>query len=277
VILETTRWLNTKMFGVFPRTQSVFVSSRALERHLEDVFGTQQAIKRLSVQRMLPIGILVSIEEKVPNLLYQNGGERYLVDRNGTIVRTVLSNDRIPDTFPKVVDQSTSTMTVGSNPMNDGVTNAIFLTQEQLPSIENLSIDVWYLPPVVCPENLFRKEEETTEDANINTNDQKNINSGSQVQESEESTNNNANTARKIVNENTNQDGEFPPCLIHEEMKNRHEIRIRTTETWEIYFRTDVSVEEQIQRLRSLLLAKKYDMKKLKYIDLRFGEQVIVK
>lgn len=279
VLAATDGFLEQQTLGFIPNNRTVFLSAKRIEDRIRRAIEEQQALEDLDVSVRLPSALFVTVTERVPHAVYWNGGLRYLIDRQG-VLTTILPEERRADSqFPTLYDQTTRTIAVKENVLAPELLNFVFSLHKGLKTFTpELSIDAFYIPPVTCPaifetpqgvgetdesEEKKKTEEEEPTDGN------KNINSGSRSKTTNSSTDSaNTNVSRETL--------EPPPCDKAKEVLATREIRAKVTEGWSIYFRTDESLEHQLRRLSLILADQKPDRSALQYIDLRFGERIIV-
>lgn len=65
------------------------------------------------------------------------------------------------------------------------------------------------------------------------------------------------------------------PCTTEKLVERSRELRVKTKDRWEVFFRTDQSITDQMARLLRVIREKQLDVKKLQYVDLRFGDRVV--
>lgn len=270
-------FLDTKIFKIIPRNTFFLASRSAIQKSLLSSISVHQAIDELRVERHLPSRIHVVIRERTPNLLFENGGQAFLVDREGIVVQAVDAADHVDPSFPTLLDQTTRPVAVGGRVLAAEQVRALFEIDQQLKERTDIPIERLYLPPAQCTKFFAEEPEQGTEEASdgeatANTNSRTNENRNATTEKKS-----NVNSSSNINASNTNVSDPIVVCDKSAEVLKGIEIRARSTENWEIYFRIDDSIEEQVTRLLRVLKEKHLDRAQLDYIDLRFGDRVIIK
>ncbi len=285
------------LLWVLPRTNYFFFSTRGAERAVTQALQNQQAMERLEVKKKFPISVLITVVERVPHAVYINGGHEFLIDRSGYIASQVEKGKKPSPHFPVVYDQTTRSLKVGSPALSEQLVIFLFALQKELEDKTDIAVQTMSLPPVTClalPEEPApkrgvgatedntnaRESEASSENADTNATNTALINSSSL-------NTNSASAAKKSSRQgndtNVNTSGEkaqapdVETCDKERLALRNLELRVKTTEKWEAYFRADDAVERQVSRLVRLLREKNLDRTTLKYVDLRFGDQVIYK
>lgn len=296
--------LRKRILGVFPRDSFVFFSPGSAKSFLEKNLRDQRAIESLTVKKQFPSLVAISMKERIPNAVYINGGKSFLIDRDGIIVASVEEGKKTDQSFPTLYDQTTRDIQIGALSVHPDMINFLFSAQQLLKETDNISAESYYIPNLACPEPMqtpstvddFLKEQALrTMQTNADVNDEEgnsNVynNTNSSIPRNTRSSQNNSNTSshdllkasENVLNTTTNQTRgdtvnsakRVRPCDLNEQAKKNLELRIKTSERWQIYLRIDDSAEAQIRRLVTLLQTQKPDRAQLHYIDLRFGEQV---
>lgn len=262
------RWL------ILPGQNYFTFSTRTAEKRIQERLGAEQALASLKVTKHLPSRIDVAIVERTPRVLYSNGGVRFLVDRSGVVASTTESGQHLDPSLPALYDQTTRPVLVGTQVLPKQLVDALFAIQEQIQKNTDIPIDFFYVPPVSCKVFLpiveTHKEPEavTTNGAAINANRSAATNTDPTVR----NVNTNSNSGPAI-----GESPAEPPCDKAAEALSNTDLRLKSTEDWEIFFRTTDGAEKQVARLLRVLQERRLDRTKLDYIDLRFGEEVILK
>ncbi|MBI3956682.1 MAG: hypothetical protein HY340_01705 [Candidatus Kerfeldbacteria bacterium] len=272
---RATERAQQKIFKIFP-ANTLLLSTTQIATRLQQDFG-EQAIQQLTVKKRLPSALVISVSERVPNLVYTTGSIAYLLDRSGTVVRQIAPKERVNPTFPKLLDQTTRTVAAAKQLVSERAVEFLFTLQSELADRSDIPLDVFYLPPARC---LAEPEPPAPAEEGSDADDQADGDSSN----SNISANRNRNVAVNAVtanqNSNTAPKQEKPvgeTCDLEQQALLRRELRVRSSEDWEIYFRSDDSAATQVTRLLRVLEEKHLDRAKLDYIDLRFGERVIIK
>lgn len=271
-------YMQQKVFGVFPRRNYFVFSNEGAAEYLKSLLTEDQAVESLEVQKKFFTLAAVSLVERVPNLVYINGGRSLLLDRKGVVASE--STEKPSASFPVLYDQTTRQVAIGDSVLTQETVQTVFSIRDKIKERTDIPIDFFYIPPATCI-TLTETEEIPNPDfrRNSNTNNTNTaINANTNSVNSNRGAVNNSNEANEpatvdefIEIERVIYDCEkesIPPVL---------EIRIRVTEDWEIYFRATDSIDDQITRLIRVIREKKLERRQLDYIDLRFGEQVIYK
>ncbi|MFH1171705.1 MAG: hypothetical protein V1778_04160 [bacterium] len=268
------QYLESKILGILPRSTYFAVSTPSLKHRLLTTLGKQQAIEAVTVQKSLAGRINIIVKERIPNLILENGGGRYLLDRTGTITKDVRANEHVDPSFPTILDQNTRTLTVGTHTLGAELIKNVFVFRQLLEEKTKIHIEYFYLPPVDCTLLSTPQEEGTPESLTnaaqaTNTSDdtnEKNVNSKNVVPPT------NANSSSSNLNTNSQEDICDIPTLVLQE----RDLRVKTESGWSIFFRTDAAAQEQVDRLVRVLRERSINEQTLQYIDLRFGERVIL-
>ncbi|MBI4414848.1 MAG: hypothetical protein HY566_01245, partial [Candidatus Kerfeldbacteria bacterium] len=223
--------------------------------------------------------IRVQIIERVPNIIYTNGGQEYLVDRKGLITAFVSEPTEKKKEYPTVLDQTTGLFTVGDHAMSTSVVDFLFAVREQL-RLSEIPIETYFLPPASC--------------LNIDDQLQQPLETIGQPLTNSTAATSNAHVGTADLNTNAEQtdtlmkesglDRDEPAggvatldqsCDLRSAALQTPELRARSTEGWELYFRVTDDAKTQVARLLRVLREQRLDRDKLHYVDLRFGDRVI--
>jgi len=273
VTTRIQKFTKKRILWLLPRNTIFLTTPSALERDLHSAFDQQHAIESLRVDRRLPAHLHISIRERTPNLVLENGGQSFLLDRAGVVTRAVDPADHIDPSFPVLLDQTSRPMTVGARVLIKEQIDALFSIQKNLSERTDIPVERFYLPPVQCTkfeaeadEPEEGREQNENQNTNSNTNASANDNRNASANKNKNaSTNKNTNSAAPVV------------CDKPAEVLRLIDIRAKSSEDWEIYFRIDDSIDLQVTRLLRVLKEKHLDRTRLDYIDLRFGDRVIIK
>lgn len=88
----------------------ITLSSRRLER---SVIEQIPEIKSLAVTRKWPQRLIVTVNEREPSLAWQSGGDLYLLDRDGTVIREISGKANVA----VIVDTTNLPVRIGSQPV----------------------------------------------------------------------------------------------------------------------------------------------------------------
>ncbi len=287
-----TRFADERILWVFPKRSFFLFSNDSAKKSLLARLQSDQAIESLTVLKRFPATVMITLTERTPNAAYSNGGKMFLVDRDGIIAAVPQEEKKIDPDFPLVYDQTTRLLDIGGRAMDPSMISFLFSLQTELKNHTDIPAAFYYLPPVSCAQQATIAEPEpeqqpTDEETRSNTNNNLNSNSANlnvnkKISNSNVSLQNrsitNTNTPnRSNVNAVTNASVGETPCELETLVLANRELRVKTTEGWEIYFRSDQLTIDQVTRLIRVLREQKLDRAKLKYVDLRFGEQVIIR
>ncbi len=268
-------YLNQRYLGLLPKSSYLLFSTARAERYLRTQLPAAQAIAALRVAKRFPSLVHVVVEERTPNLVYVNGGTSYLMDRQGYIAQLpetpkTKKGKGIDPSFPTLHDQNSRAVTVGAQMIQTQTVEFLFAARDALAATD-IPIDVWYLPTVLClpdPEIERRTNTNATKGANTNT---AATNAPSAANTSAKAANTNDTNAAQQGSVATNA---APVCDTAERAKFSRELRVRTGEGWDIYFRTDDDAASQVLRVQQVLAAQHLVRKQLRYLDVRFGDRV---
>jgi len=80
-----TSVLKDKIFGVFPSKHYLFVPLKEIQSVVTERFP----VDNVSVQKMFPGSLVITIEEQVSSIIYDNTAQYFLVDRQGKIMEPI--------------------------------------------------------------------------------------------------------------------------------------------------------------------------------------------
>ncbi len=268
-----------KTFGVFRRDATLLFSTRAAEKAVQNSLASDSRFERVVVTTGPSFLIRVQIIERVPNIIYTNGGQEYLVDRKGLITAFVSEPTEKKKEYPTVLDQTTGLFTVGDHAMSTSVVDFLFAVREQL-RLSEIPIETYFLPPASC--------------LNIDDQLQQPLETIGQPLTNSTAATSNAHVGTADLNTNAEQtdtlmkesglDRDEPAggvatldqsCDLRSAALQTPELRARSTEGWELYFRVTDDAKTQVARLLRVLREQRLDRDKLHYVDLRFGDRVI--
>lgn len=289
----------TRRFGVLPQGNTLFFSSPAATATVIETLEHQQALESLTITKALPAAITVTLTERTPHLSYILGGTTYLLDREGVIAqrsdgetskkrpaKVLGATTDGTDSFPKLYDLNAHDVAVGQGVVSRQFVDALFTIDAALKASNDIVPQRYTIPPLRCFDVITpepKDEEKTKEPVNTNTEQGTSAINGSAKKKSNTNTAVNAND-----NENTNSildevepipEDQFveTDCAVGERVLQNTELRVTTTEKWDIYLRVDASITDQLARMYRVLNEQRLDRANLDYIDLRFGERVIYK
>lgn len=265
-------FLNGRALGIFPRRSFLIASPQGLASSVQKALREEPSVTAVSADKTFPFLATITVTEQMPNVVYTNSGIRYLLNRDGMVVSQVNGGEKVPKRYPQLYDQTSRPVAVGSRIVRKATIDALFVASERIAELTDVAIAFYFLPPAECPKPDEQSEEgEGGEgsNTNVNVNPKKNAPASSK----------NSSTSEKKggADAHTNSSPIVAVCNLGEVVQKSVELHARTSEKWDIFMRVDQPVEDQIVRLGRVLNETKPDRKKLHSIDVRFGENVIVR
>lgn len=274
--------METKFLGIFRRNSFLFFSSRMAEQAVRSSLEADSRFENAAVTKEAPFLLRVRITERIPNIVYSNGGQEYLVDRKGLVTAFVSEPSMKKKEYPTVLDQTTGLFSVGERAMSTLVVDFLFALRDQLQA-SAIPADVYFLPPATClniadslelPLETIGRPPTNTADTTGKTNTNGvalNANAASATNTSTQETDRDQGDASRGV-VSLDQSCDQRPTVLQS-----RELRVKTTEGWELYFRVTDDAKTQVARVMRVLREQRLDRAALHYIDLRFGDRVIYK
>lgn len=268
--------LSLKRWKLFPGNAFVLVSASRLQRAIEDRIGKDDRFQSVTVTKVFPYRVHITVVERLPNLIYTNGGQDYLADRQGVITATSVDELSARRRLPRLVDQTTGLLIKSDQAIAPATAGFLFQVLDLLKTSTDVPTEFFYLPKATClsiPTSTEKPLETIGVPTNTNTN----------VVENTNTANSNSATANTNSGSSASQPSdrgvgeETRPCDLRAEAVKSKDFRVHTTEGWDIYFRTTDSPNDQVARMVRVLREQHLNRTKLSYIDLRFGDQVIYK
>ncbi len=297
-------YLNGKTLGIFPRRSFIVASAKGMASSIQKALRGNPAVTAVNAHKIFPFVVAVAITEQIPNVVYNNNGVKYFLDRDGIITSLIPDGTKVQKKFPQLYDQTSRAVAVGASVVRSSALDALFATQNLIKQNTDINIYFFFLPPVACPKTADQAGEGEQTKTNVNagtTNANKNKNSNTNGTTSNRNSNATTSSANKNASTtnakkgnapdeasrtgqagsgtagNANVAPTTPACDLNAIILKNPELNIRTSEKWDIMMRSDQSIEDQIARLVRVLNETKPNRKSLHSIDLRFGENVIVR
>lgn len=292
----------SRRFGIFPQGNTVFFSPADATPKVREILQHLQALESITIAKTLPAQITVTLTERTPHLRYSNGGTNFLLDREGVIAKredepsTKATKNKVlgastdgESSFPRLYDQNSHEVAVGENVVKPQFVDALFTIDGALRSSNDIMPLLYSIPPLRCfdvvtPEPVVPQpvatNATTTEKGTsaINGSAKKKANTNTKVNVNE-ATNGNTNINSSFEEVTPIPEEQFveTKCALGDRVRENTELRVTTTDKWDIYLRTDQPVLEQLGRMYRVIGEQHLDRTRLDYIDLRFGERVIYK
>lgn len=274
-------YMQRKRFWVLPQQNYFVFSTAAARAAIERSLKGNQALAGLRITKHFPMTVTVQLTERIPHLLYVNGGKYFLADRQGVVATQVPSSEqeKVKARFPTFFDQTTRPVVPGTRVLDETYVTFLFDLQESLQDNTDIPVVSFYAPAVVCPQS----EPQAPANMNRATNSTngtapaippKNANGATPVRAA---STNGAVIAKVDQQEDESERGVVPTCNLQTMVTAQRELFVKTTEGWDLYFRSDDTVRDQLTRLVRTLRELRLDRTTLQYIDLRFGEHVVYK
>lgn len=237
-ILSEKKWsiISKANFFLFPKSQ------------IEEKLQSEFVLEELVIKRNFPHKLSLAIKEKESTIELFTQTKRFLLDREGRIIR------EIPQII-EVKDSETSYNIIEEKSGEEG--DPILSIAANIPEPQ----DFFKNRVLMEGENIIIYIMDTSE-----------ISSGDQIFSS-----NNMNHIFEILKVTKNIIS-VPVIYITYQKRNEGEIRFTTEENWEITFDLKKDISKQLQNLE-LVYKQKFQEKRgpLQYIDLRFDERVYYK
>lgn len=280
-------YLNGRALGIFPRRSSLIAPTNGLASFVRKALRGEPSVTAVDAQKTFPYLVTVTVTEQIPNVVYINNGIHYLMSRDGAVTGKINDGEKVPKKYPQLYDQTSRTVAVGPPIVKKATIDALFIANERITELTGVAVSFYFLPPAQCPKPEELIEEGDSANANVNV-APINANTGSNVNGSK--TNTNANSNKPLANTNSNNSAKkgnananinaspaIPVCDLNDIVLKSIELHARTSEKWDILMRVDQSVADQMVRLGRVMNETKPDRAKLRSIDLRFKDHVVIR
>lgn len=284
-------YLDGRTLGIFPRRSFLVASEKGMTSSIQKALRGNPAVTAVRTQKTFPLLVAIAVTEQIPTVIYSNNGTKYYLNRSGSVTGLVPDGTKVSKRFPQLYDQTSHPVSPGTTVVKPSTLDALFTAQDLLTRDTAVVPDFYYLPPVVCPKADVQdgggdQGSGVVNAPNTNVHLTNNTNSAT----TNRANNTNTSTAKNALGTksakkgngtgsvpNTNIVSSDPACNVALVVLKNPELYVRTVEKWDILMRSDQSIEDQVARLVRVLNETKPDRKKLHSIDLRFGENVIVR
>jgi len=266
-INEISEYVNDEFLKgiIIPRNNFFLLRSKKIERNLLQKYGVDE----IKVTKIFPQKLLIEIKEKISTIIYYNGSNYYLLDKNGEIIKKItLQNDIKEEILEEEDIQATTTP---SNELTISSTTELFNTSTDIMpgSISTSSLsNSMSVATINTPE--WRKLAKDYEDIPIFW-DKNNL---SEYSEKEFILRNEIIEFiiewDKILKEEGIGDARY-----FETENLASGLALSLDKPWKIYIQPNNSLENQIANLKIILSSRNTNPSE--YIDLRFNERVFWK
>lgn len=292
---------------------NTYTAQTAIEKNISDHF----ALKEVSVTKKFPRAVHVSITERIPRLVWITNNEYSYIDPTGFITQRT-NPDELNAEFPKIFDHNNLPVEMNTQSISESLVTLALALYEQLPQKTSVAIDTFYIPPIVChTKEIIKKEvplDQLEEDEVAFIDDQRKIiqeqlqNGDITVEESldllaaldenrQYTDDNNQSLANESVTSDSNINSDSlsninslsqpKSQVVFEEIYTpttcnlavaAHDIHVKTTGGWDIYFTDQSELSAQINKLNAILQEKfPEEPRDIQYIDVRLGDKVYYK
>lgn len=286
--------LDSKKWKIFPRSMYFFTNTEYITEQLQSTLGQQYSIEQLSVAKVFPNEIVVTIKERIPGLVYISHDNTYFyVDLNGISTEQKMEGDLDPH-FPRVRDANARTITIGDQVVNTNIISAITYLNEHFTNATDLHIAEYSIDPITCykkeyiAEKIFADEIESSANEDIK-NQKKDI--LKLLEEGAISIDQSLDLLEEVkrTEAGSGEDLEIDPTTGNQAflklaaqytdaecnfVSATQDINIVTQDGLRILFDSTLDIEAQIKNLQTVLDTKIEDPAALEYIDMRFPDRV---
>ena len=287
---------NSKCLLVFPRSNYLFFNEEKLQNNITESINNKFALESINISKKLPNNVEINITERIPGLIWQSGGQKYLLDITGIPTGNFKKEEnQKEEEYPKITDQNEKPVTAGKQVISADLISFMLDLDKIFAEKTNLKIKEYFIPEVQCQEKVYKAEKiladeiDETEDEETK-NRKKDIleqyNAGElDVEESLDLLDEIKREEKKTKeSESPDEDtDEFIEWRVYYEpvecdlVKINTEINVLTTENFQIYFDSSLNLDSQLNNLNSILLEIVDNKENLNYIDLRFEDKVYYK
>ncbi len=289
----TNSILDSKKWYILPRKIYFFNDPEYISEKLQASLGQQYSIEQLSVEKVFPNEIVVTIKERIPGLVYITHDNSYFyVDLNGVSTEKKTEGE-LDSHFPRVRDANPRTISVGDQVLNQSVIVAITYLNEHFTEVTGLNISEYSVDQVTCykkeyvAEKIFADEIESS--ANEDTKNQKK-DILKQLEDGTITVDQSLDLLEEVKRAEVGNESELDSTTTGNEaflkleaqysdaecnyVSAVQDINIVTQDGTKILFDSGIDVFKQLQNLKTVLDTKIDDVTALDYIDMRFPDRV---
>ena len=141
--------LDRKWLFFLDRDVYFFVGEVGMRRHIEEKIADNFALKSVTVKKSFPHDIHVTLEERVPKLVWVSDNQYFYIDPSGVVTQKT-QPDQLDETFPKIFDHNNSGVDVNKKVISENLTQLVLRLHEDVPKSAGVAVDTFFILPVQC-------------------------------------------------------------------------------------------------------------------------------
>ncbi|MBI3120517.1 MAG: hypothetical protein HYZ08_02755 [Candidatus Kerfeldbacteria bacterium] len=266
-------YLERRIFGILPQQHALFLLSGPLKNELDSQFY----LKQIDVKKTLPHRIEITIEERLPGLMFRHAAGEWILDDEGVVLGT---KDQLPPgVYPPVeYEQTPAELEVTNRHVVLRPELATFILDlfEELPDQlplhpqKALILPTECVPDVDLPNNTNRSRGEAASTNATNTSSSTN----STITGNENSNVNRPPIEPEFTLEDLKAETSRKELEQCQEVQLAQDVRIQLQEGYDVLFTIQEPLASQFDYLRSFLDSDIVKGKSVSVIDLRFGNKI---
>lgn len=260
------------------------------QNSIKEGISNKFALADVKIYKKWPNTINITITERIPGLVWVSKDQYYYLDLEGFTTEKITSKQDVKQDFPIIYDKNEIEIVENKQVIAKKLVDFILSLSEELTKA-GFKIDSYSIPKITCEEQQYKMEKIITEEID-KTSDKElkekkkkildRYNKGEITAEESILLLDNLKNANVNENNNTNSSEtmEWQAVTVPKECdyaKIIKEIDVKTTDNYEIYFDSSLDLNTQIKNLQQTISQKIKDIKKIKYIDVRYLDRVYYK
>ncbi len=247
-----------RTLGIFPVGNYLLLRPSWLSREIQIAYQDSISFKTIRVTKVFPNIIHVTVEERGPSFLWKQGNDIFGVDEEGTAIRKYGPEEEIPN-LVQLINDNEQELTLGSVLVRSDIPQLLEQIKNSVESI-GYSVSAIHIPTFSC---LERTPTPIEENAEALDSPRTNTNVSGYLE----------NANKTSADSNT---GIESTCSIQALVQEAQELHVELTDAAKILLVPN-ELDAQLEKLRRAVQDAKLDLKRLSYVDLRFGERVYYK
>lgn len=283
-------YTNTKKYYFISLKNWLFFQPEQAQKSIKEGISNKFALADIKIDKKWPNTIDIAITERIPGLVWVSKDQYYYLDLEGFTTEKISSKQDVKQDFPIIYDKNEIEITENKQVIAKKLIDFILSLSDELAKV-GIKIDSYSIPKITCEEQQYKMEKIITEEID-KTSDKELKEKKKKILDrynkgeitAEESILLLDNLKNSNTNENSNANSsltmEWQTVTVPKEcdfVKIIKEIDVKTTDNYEIYFDSTIYLNTQIHNLQQTITQKIKDIKKIKYIDVRYSDRVYYK
>jgi cell division protein ZapA (FtsZ GTPase activity inhibitor) len=247
-----------RTLGILPTGNYLFLRPSWLSQKIQKAYEQDVAFDSIRITKVFPNIIEIETHERGVVLLWEQDAALFGLDDRGVPIRKYTDEDELPS-VARLVNDNAQEISLGQSVIRSDITSLIGAITTGLTAMGQ-NVESIHIPEFSCPNHPVNPENEATNSSRTNTN-------VSVVIE-------NANVT--ATNINTAPDQAPVDCYVINLVFDARELHVKIQDGASILFVAD-NLDQQLEKLKRAIQDAKLDLKRLSYVDVRFGERVYYK